>query len=334
MIAWILQTKFRVHKTWGNLNNHIGVPLTLLHLTSDHQISVIEMGTNHPGEIAVLTSLVQPTMALITNIGRGHLQFFNDLDGVAREKLDLFKYTLPKGLLILNKDDARLSVYTSSSHSLYSYTLQESTTADVHGKVIGFDESGTGIWKLNDKSVINMKIAGRQNIQNALAASTVALYSGFQEEEIKSALEKYTAYEKRMQIIQNGNWTIINDSYNANPDSFSPALETLLQLAAKQNCRKILVIGDMLELGNSSDQLHQEILHMAYSSNLDGIFTLGESFRKAAKKFKTKNPAADINCFLSHQELATALKKFIKANDIILIKGSRGMQMEKILAFL
>jgi UDP-N-acetylmuramoyl-tripeptide--D-alanyl-D-alanine ligase len=333
MIAWILQSKFEVHKTRGNLNNHIGVPLTLLHLTSSHQISIIEMGTNHPGEIALLSTLVRPTIGLITNIGRGHLQFFNDIEGVAREKLDLFKYTVPSGLLIINKDDARLGAYSSPHHSFCSYSLQETTSADVHGKYIGLDDLGAGIWELNGKIVINMRVTGRHNVHNALAASTVALYFGFQEKEIKSALEKYTPYDKRMQIIKNGNWTIINDSYNANPDSFIPALETLKHMAGKQACRKILVLGDMLELGKSSDQLHLEILQLACSSGIDGIFTLGGSFRKAAKKLKVEYPG-NINCFLAHQELTTALKKFIKPTDIILIKGSRGMQMEKILAFL
>ncbi len=333
MLAWILQSKFNMHKTWGNLNNHIGVPLTLLHLTTSHQISIIEMGTNHPGEIALLGSMVEPTISLITNIGRGHLQFFKNIEGVAREKLDLFKCTKPEGLLIVNKDDIYLGAYSSSSHSFCSYSLQDAASADVHGKFISLDDGGTGIWELNRKVVITMQVTGRHNVQNALAASTAALYFGIGEAEIKEALEKYHPYEKRMQIIKNGNWTIINDSYNANPDSFMPALETLLHMAEKQTCRKILVLGDMLELGKTSQHLHLEILQQAHSSGVNGIFTLGESFRKAAKKIKVKAPGK-IYSFLSHQELSSALKKFIEPGDIILIKGSRGMQMEKILSFL
>jgi UDP-N-acetylmuramyl pentapeptide synthase len=278
MLAWILQSKYNVHKTWGNLNNHIGVPLTLLHLTTAHQISVIEMGTNHPGEIALLGSLVEPTVGLITNIGRGHLEFFETIEGVAREKLDLFKCTRSAGLLIVNKDDNYLGAYSSSGHSFFTYSFQEKVTADVHGKL---------------------------------------------------ALEKYHPYDKRMQLIRNGNWTIINDSYNANPDSFIPALETLLHMAEKQTCRKILVLGDMLELGKNSRHLHLEILQQAHSAGVNGIFTLGESFRQAAKNIKLKAPGK-IYSFLSHQELSWALKKFIEPGDIILLKGSRGMQMEKI----
>ena len=333
MLAWILQSKYNVHKTWGNLNNHIGVPLTLLHLTTAHQISVIEMGTNHPGEIALLGSLVEPTVGLITNIGRGHLEFFKNIEGVAREKLDLFKCTRADGLLIVNKDDNYLGAYSSSSHSFCTYSFQEKVTADVHGKFINLTDGGSGIWELNRKVTITMQVTGRHNVQNALAASTAALYFGSSEAEIKEALEKYHPYDKRMQLIRNGNWTIINDSYNANPDSFMPALETLLHMAEKQTCRKILVLGDMLELGKTSGHLHLEILQQAQAAGVNGIFTLGESFRQAAKKIKLKTPGK-IYSFLSHQELSWALKKFIEPGDIILLKGSRGMQMEKILSFL
>jgi UDP-N-acetylmuramoyl-tripeptide--D-alanyl-D-alanine ligase len=333
MLAWILQSKLNVHKTRGNLNNHIGVPLTLLHLTTDHQCSVIEMGTNHPGEIALLGSIVEPTAGLITNIGRGHLEFFKNIEGVAREKLDLFKCTRSNGLLIVNKDDNYLGAFSSSSHSFCTYSFDDTTAADVHGKFIGLSDAGTGIWELNGKVAITMQVTGRHNVQNALAASTAALYLGIGEQEIKETLEKYHPYDKRMQIIRNGNWTIINDSYNANPDSFIPALETLVHLAEKQNCRKILVLGDMLELGKTSRHLHLEILQQAYSSGAHGIFTLGELFRQAAKKIKT-NSSGKMYSFLSHQELSNALKKFIEPGDIILLKGSRGMQMEKILSFL
>jgi UDP-N-acetylmuramoyl-tripeptide--D-alanyl-D-alanine ligase len=333
MLAWILHSKYNVHRTWGNLNNHIGVPLTLLHLTTAHQISIIEMGTNHPGEIALLGSLVEPTAGLITNIGRGHLQFFKNIKGVAREKLDLFRCTKSHGLLIVNKDDLYLGAYSSSSHSFLTYSFQDAVPADVQGKFIGLNDGGAGIWELNRKVVITMQVTGQHNARNALAASAAALYFGMHEEEIKEMLEKYHSYEKRMQIIRNGNWTIINDSYNANPDSFMPALETLLHMAKKQSCRKILVLGDMLELGKTSQTLHLEILQQAHSCGVNGIFTVGEFFHKAVKKFKVKTPGK-IYSFLSHQELATALKKFIKTDDIILIKGSRGMQMEKILSFL
>jgi UDP-N-acetylmuramoyl-tripeptide--D-alanyl-D-alanine ligase len=333
MLAWILHTKFNVHKTRGNLNNHIGVPLTLLHLNPTHQISIIEMGTNHPGEIAALSSLVHPTAALITNIGRGHLEFFTSIEGVAREKMELFRNVQEKGLVFLNKDDLFLAGYSSPTRFLYCYSLQKAVAADVHGQFEGLNESGEGTWKLNSRTQITMQISGLHNIQNALAASAAALKLGCTEDEIKTALEHYSGYDKRMQIIRNRNMIIINDSYNANPDSFLPALETLQHMAARQVCRKIAVLGDMLELGAVSAQLHQEVLQKIRTTGVDGIFILGELFRSAAENLHDAGTET-IQSYSSHQELAEGLKDFIKPNDIILIKGSRGMQMEKILAFL
>jgi UDP-N-acetylmuramoyl-tripeptide--D-alanyl-D-alanine ligase len=213
------------------------------------------MGTNHPGEIALLGSLVEPTVGLITNIGRGHLEFFETIEGVAREKLDLFKCTRSAGLLIVNKDDNYLGAYSSSGHSFFTYSFQEKVTADVHGKFINLTDEGSGIWELNRKATITMQVTGRHNVQNALAASTVALYLGIGETEIKAALEKYHPYDKRMQLIRNGNWTIINDSYNANPDSFIPAL-------ASQQTRKIV-----LTICNWENSRHAEILGR-YSAGL------------------------------------------------------------------
>jgi len=333
MLAWILQAKYNIHKTWGNLNNHIGLPLTLLHLNPTHQISIIEIGTNHPGEIATLCSLVQPTAGLITNIGRGHLEFFTNIEGVAREKMELFRNVQKNGVIFINKDDPFLAGYSSSDQFLCSYSLHETVPADVHGQFIGLNDRGEGIWKLNTQTVITMRVTGLHNVQDALAASTMALKFGCREDEIKSALQQYTAYDKRMQIIRNENWTIINDSYNANPDSLLPALETLHHMATRQACRKIAILGDMLELGAVSAQLHREVLQKVRSSGLDGIFTLGEFFRHAAENLKNNNHE-NIRSFSSHQDLAEELKNFIKPDDIILIKGSRGMQMEKILAFL
>jgi UDP-N-acetylmuramoyl-tripeptide--D-alanyl-D-alanine ligase len=333
MLAWILQTKYAVHKTWGNLNNQIGVPLTLLHLTSAHQVSIIEMGTNHPGEISFLSSLVQPTIGLITNIGRGHLEFFHSIEGVAREKLSLFEKIQEKGLIVINQDDELLAAYPASHSSCCSYSLHPTTPADVHGECIDLNDQGEGIWKLNGHTTIRLGVAGLHNVQNALAASTVALRFGFHEQEIKSVLEKYSSYDKRMQIINQGGCLIINDSYNANPDSFVPAVKTLVHIAGKQSRRKIAVLGDMLELGENSVALHRELLQLLRSSAIDSIFTLGEIFSKAVRDLKAQKSVPVVS-FTSHQELATALKKFVQPHDVILIKGSRGMQMEKILAFL
>jgi len=333
MLAWILQTKMNVHRTAGNLNNHIGVPLTLLNLNHTHQFSIVELGSNHPGEIALLSNITKPTAALITNIGRGHLEFFSSIEGVAREKLDLFKKLTRSGTIYLNCDDPRLANYHTRRKNIWTYSLNKNTTAKVTGSFIRLNSNGEGLWILNNRLTITLHIAGLHNVKNALAASTVAISLGYSEQEIKSALEEFTPYEKRMQIIKNGKITIINDSYNANPDSYIPALDTLMHIAQEHKSRKIVVMGDMLELGLKSDTLHQDLFFNLLNYDLDGIFTMGDACAIAAEKLRTRG-FENIYSFTSHQRLAKKLKSFIKKNDIILLKGSRGMQMEKILAFL
>jgi UDP-N-acetylmuramoyl-tripeptide--D-alanyl-D-alanine ligase len=333
MIAWILQTKYKLHKTISNFNNHIGMPLTLLRMTSEHQISVIELGTNHPGEIKLLSSLARPTAALITNIGRGHLEFFSNLDGVAREKLSLFRSLKPNGLIFLNRDDKKINAARIRRKYIQDYSFQEKEQTKVKGQLIKINSQGYGIWKLNNHTKIRMNVPGIQNVQNALAASAVGLHFGISENIIKETLEGYSAYDKRMQIIKNGSSVIINDTYNANPDSFKPALETLSHLAKGKQKRKIVVIGDMLELGDKSDSMHRDLFMQLTNYSIEAVFALGKSCKSASEHI-IKKGFMNVFVFDNHEELASSLKKYLKSGDVILLKGSRGMQMEKVLAYL
>jgi UDP-N-acetylmuramoyl-tripeptide--D-alanyl-D-alanine ligase len=333
MIAWILEKKFKMLKTYGNLNNLIGTPLTLFKLNSDHEIAVIEMGTNQPGEIPELVSIVKPTMALITNIGRGHLQNFSSIDGLAQEKLSLFKGINRRGIIFLNRDDKRLPKFPFRRKTLWSYSLQGKKRSKVQGQFDSLNKEGKGIWQLNGKVTITMNVPGKHHVQNALAASTVALYFGLNENEIKEALETYTGFDKRMQIIQSGGMVIINDCYNANPDSFNAALQTLNHMASDKDGRKIVVIGDMLELGLESEPLHQNLFLSMLEYDVCGIFAIGQMSSIAAKNLKEKG-FENAFWFSQHEELSKELKKFIKKGDYLLVKGSRGMQMEKVLNYL
>lgn len=334
MIAWILQNKMTVHRTWGNFNNHIGVPLTLLTLNSEHNVSIIELGTNHPGEIAMLCNITRPDAGLITNIGRGHLEFFSNIEGVAREKTELFNCLGRKGVIFLNVDDPLLPSFPGRKTTLWSFSLDNFENARVTGKLIELNQDGAGLWELNGTTKIQMAIPGIHNVKNALAASAVALYFGFTESEIKDALESFSAYDKRMQIVKNGQTLIINDTYNANPDSYGPALQTLEHMSAqRKGSRKIVVMGDMLELGLNGDSMHQELMFNVLEYNIDGIFTLGEGTALAATMLRERG-FREIYSYKNHAALGAALKKFIHPGDIILLKGSRGMQMEKILAYL
>jgi UDP-N-acetylmuramoyl-tripeptide--D-alanyl-D-alanine ligase len=333
MISWILQTKMNVHRTWGNLNNHIGVPLTLLTLNSEHDISIIELGTNHPGEIAALCEITRPTAGIITNIGRGHLEFFSSIEGVAREKTELFKFLNRQGTIFLNRDDPLLPDFRSRKKTLWSYSLNPDIEVRVRGQLIELDENGMGIWRLNDKIDIHMKVPGMHNVNNALAASAIALHFGFSESEIRDSLQSFLAYDKRMQVVRNGDIMIINDSYNANPDSYLPALQTLEHIARQKRSRKIVVIGDMLELGINGEALHQELMLTILDHNVDGVFTLGKDTALAAELLRDKG-YKNIYSFDTHNELGKSLHDFMRSGDIILLKGSRGMLMEKILAYL
>jgi len=333
MIAWILQKKYSVLKTPGNFNNLIGTPLSLFQLNSDHQVAVIEVGTNQPGEIKKLAKIVKPTAALITNIGRGHLQNFSSIDGLAKEKLCLFKSISRRGIIFLNQDDERLPKFPFRRNTLWSYSLNGIKKARVTGKFIELNAEGMGVWELNNKVTITMKVPGIHHVKNALAASTVALYFGMQESEIKDALENYTSYDKRMQIIKSGEAVIINDTYNANPESFDAALKTLTHMADYNKGRKIVVIGDMLELGLASEAMHRDLFFNFLHYNVEGIFAFGNECRIAAEELKLKG-FEQVFWFDNHEDLAKQLKTFMKSGDYVLLKGSRGMQMEKVLRYL
>ena len=333
MINWILQSKYNVLKTKGNFNNLIGVPLTLFRLKSEHQVAIVEMGTNQPGEIERLVSIAKPNAALITNIGRGHLQNFSSIDGLSEEKTSLFKGINNRGKIFLNLDDSRLPKFPHRHHTLWSYSLNNHKRARVTGNFIELDNHGLGIWELNKKEKIKMKIAGEHHVQNALAASTVALSFGFNEKEIKAALEEYTAFDKRMQTVKSGGVVFINDSYNANPDSFVPALKTLQHIADMNKGRKIVIMGDMLELGLESESIHYNLLMSMLDYDISGIFTVGKICDLVVHDLRQRG-FDNIFWFKKHESLAESLKKFLKKGDYCLLKGSRGMQMEKVLGYL
>ena len=185
----------------------------------------------------------------------------------------------------------------------------------------------------HDKIRIVMNVPGIHNVHNALAASAVAICSGFSENEIRDGLETFSSYDKRMQVVQSGKVTILNDSYNANPDSYHAALQTLEHIATQNKSRKIVVFGDMLELGLKSESYHQELFFNLLDYNIDAIFTLGEESKVAGDLLRDRG-YENIFSFNTHEELGKKLNSFIDAGDIILIKGSRGMLMEKVLAFL
>ena len=328
MLAHILQTKMTVHKTKGNMNNQVGGPLTLLNLNELHEVAVIELGTNQFGEISILTDMTEPNHALITMIGDTHLEFLNSREGVFSEKRALFD-RIPEGTIYINLDDPILADYQREGVRLVRYSCHQK--ADVKGEIKGLDEQGCGLLRLNDKSDIRLQVVGMHNLYNALASAAVALNMNFSEAEIADALREYQATEKRMQVIDWNGIRIVNDTYNANPASMKSAIDTIsaMQLDGKM----VLVLGDMFELGDQSSELHEEMLNYVIGKSPDILFLMGSYMLEARKRCSIPKQT-EVILPKSHEEIARLLKKKLKPGDLLLLKGSRGMQMERVMAYL
>lgn len=329
MIAHILQQKMSIHKTKRNLNNHIGCPLTILEINEVCEAAVIELGSNHPGEIAALVKIARPNHALITNIGAAHLEFFKTKNAIAKEKLSLFRGITSKGTIYKNLDCPLISKFQSKEVEIISYSFEQK--ADVTGKVKEINQTGCGIFRLNDLVDIELKIAGLHNVKNALAASAVVLNFNFTEGEIKDALESYSAVDKRMQLINWNDITIINDAYNANPVSMQAAIDAIHLM--KRKGKIFFALGDMLELGEQSAVMHQKVLQRALKENPEAVYIMGEKMEQAGHLLKAQD-RSKIFAFNNHERLSKSLTKKLNKGDLLLLKGSRGMEMEKILAYL
>lgn len=330
MIAAVLGQKYQVLKNLGNLNNQIGVPLTLLNLAPAHEIGVIEMGTNHPGEIARLAEIARPTAGLITNIGPAHLEFFGSLEGVFEAKSELWRYLERAGeLAFINVDDPLLSRRLPAIKRMVTYGFEN--PAQVSGRFLGLDTEGRAAFAV-DQVAIQLRIAGMHNIYNGLAAVAVGLEFGLALEQIKSALEAFSPAAKRMEIIRNDGVIIINDCYNSNPESARKALLTLSQIKALG--KRIAVLADMLELGDWARSEHESIgRYVASLGNIQTLLTFGELSQLTAKEAQRQG-MKEVLHFNDKPKLIEQLKKMVSDGDVILIKGSRGMAMEQVTAAL
>jgi UDP-N-acetylmuramoyl-tripeptide--D-alanyl-D-alanine ligase len=326
MISHVLNQKLKIHKTEGNFNNHIGCPLTLLQLNESHKAAVIEIGTNHEGEIKALTDISRPNQAVITDISGAHLEFFNTIETVAKEKLSLFDEIPINGVIYQNLDNPFIAQYERRDLTTITYSM--SRDADIHGELIKLNDAGCPRFNLNDKIEIQLQIAGLHNINNALAAAAVVRQFGFSYDEIKSGLESFIAYSKRMQIIKDKGITFINDAYNANPSSMTAAFNTVSAMTKKGKI--YLILGDMFELGEYAHQLHRDVLINALGINPDLICVMGHYMIDAAESING-NSRERIERFDSHETMSEYLAGRLQSDDIVLVKGSRGMTMEKVI---
>ncbi len=317
LVKCVLETKFNVLCTEGNLNNHIGVPLTLLRLRPQHEIAIIEMGANKPLDIDELCKIALPTMGIITNIGKAHLEGFINFEGVLKTKSELFDHVRANnGKLLVNADDPILSEAAQKrTNQILSYGEQ---LGELQGQLAYLDPFVHLSYSFENYNspIIDTQMVGKYNFYNFLAALRIGLYFGIEPVLLNAAISGYVPSNKRSQVEKTAQNTVIVDCYNANPSSMASALSSFVEM---QHAQKLVIIGDMLELGVEGPQEHQKILDFITDNQLK-TFTVGPIF-------KSLNPTG----FENTTELKAYLELQPIQNHLILLKGSRGIALETIL---
>ena len=335
MLWSILSQKSSVLKSEGNFNNHIGVPLTLLRLDSSHKMAVIEMGISDRGELSRLCQIAAPDSAVITNIGPTHLKKLGRIEGVAEAKGEILKFIPPHGFCILNRDDKFFDVFKAMSQGrIISFGI--TPDADIHIESYETVAQGKSADRITfnlicpaGKIEVNLNAIGLHNIYNALCAAASAYAHGISTADIKSGLEKFTPVRMRSAVEKVGEIYIINDTYNANPASMVAAIDMLKTF--KTGNRRFAVIGDMLELGENTIMAHRDLGIYIAGSGADGLIAVGEFAgyvaEGAAEAGMSEN---NVKAFNDYPQTLEQIKEWITAGDIVLVKGSRGMKMERI----
>ena len=320
LIGAILSSKFNILITEGNLNNHIGVPLTILKGNDSHEIAVIEMGASHQLDIKELCEIADPDLGLITNIGKAHLQGMGGIDGVLKTKGELFDHIIAKnGKVLLNLNQGRLvGKYLGSEHLSFG----SSKDSDVLGKTEGKSGHMKVLWRQkssNSWHSIQTNLVGDYNLDNVLAAIAIGVEFGVNEEQINAAIESYVPTNNRSEYVESGSNKIIWDAYNANPSSMEYALENVARIDAEN---LTLILGEMKEVGDTSETEHAALVVKALLLNPTNLFLVGDGF----------NDHSNSRCrhFSKVQELLALLKREPINNSLILIKGSRSNQLEKL----
>jgi UDP-N-acetylmuramoyl-tripeptide--D-alanyl-D-alanine ligase len=317
----VLSRKYKTLATAGNLNNHLGVPLTLLKLDSTHEFAIIEMGANHQGEIDLLCRIAEPSFGLITNIGHAHLEGFGGFEGVKKGKGEMFRYLEKNdGTIFVNCDDPALSAMTGTARKI---TYGTGKLYDVIGlnctteRTVSFKFTTRYGKKAQEEPLVNTKMVGTYNYINCLAAASVGIHFKVPGADIVSALETYTPEMNRSQLVETGRNTIILDAYNANPDSMKAAIENFASYKAS---KKMLLLGDMYELGEESQAEHARLIELLQSKKFDDVLLVGDIFVRASRNV--------YKSFGSTAECRTYLEKLAPRGYTVLIKGSRAMKME------
>ena len=327
-IAHVLSHRFRVLKSEGNFNNHFGLPLMLLKLEPEHDIAIIEMGMSHAGEITRLAEIAQPGVGVVTNVAPVHLEFFDSVAGIARAKYELIASLPAGGTAVLNADDDYVSQFGRDFHGkVVMYGLLK--PADIRAENLqlrGSEGSQFDVIVDSCRERATLPLVGKHNIYNALAAVAVGLQRGMTPSEAVGALASLTPADKRGEVLQLGNITVINDCYNCNPKALEAMLDTLAAMPAG---RRIAVVGEMLELGPTADQIHRRCGEVVAEKKIDvllGVRGLSEQMVNAAKRRGVRAEFVH-----TPEEAGSWLTRETRDGDVVLLKASRGVKLEKAL---
>lgn len=315
LIYRVLAKKYKTHCTQGNFNNHIGVPITLLEMPQDAEVAIIELGTNSPGEIAELCSITNPNYGLITNIGKEHLEGFGTLEAVAKEESEIYHYLLKnKGTAFINADDDWLSRMSRGLENKVLFTKADCKietlvpTIQFSYKNVSFTSS----------------LMGDYNLDNILTAIAIGEHLQVDLQDIRDGIAEYQPDNNRSQLIQKGTNAILLDAYNANPSSMQVAISNFAKMPQIQ---KVLILGDMFEMGPTANQEHDELLQWCSQFGFTKTYTLGDHFAAISVNSGISTPS-------SMEELGEEIKTVDYQNTAFLIKGSRGMKMERVVDYL
>ncbi|MEQ8907643.1 MAG: UDP-N-acetylmuramoyl-tripeptide--D-alanyl-D-alanine ligase [Vicingaceae bacterium] len=320
LIAAVLEKEYKTYYTKGNLNNHIGVPLSILEIKEFHQIAVIEMGANHQGEIAFLSTISDPDYGIITNIGKAHLEGFGGIEGVKKGKSELYKHLEKKqGKLFINGDD---EVLLDLAPDLEQFKYGTNTGLFCEAHLERSQPTIKGSWKCDEQNgKIEAQIYGEYNFYNMLAAICIGNYFNVSSPNIDAAIREYDSTDNRSQLIKREDYTLLLDAYNANPSSMQKAIENF---SARKADAKVVILGDMFELGEDSAEEHKKIIELTENQNFSLSVFVGSHF------FKQKKSSKKLLFFEQSKEAKNWFDQFQKSKHEILIKGSRGMALERI----
>ncbi|WP_082234261.1 UDP-N-acetylmuramoyl-tripeptide--D-alanyl-D-alanine ligase [Halobacillus massiliensis] len=323
LVASVLQVKYRTHKTAGNFNNHIGLPLTILSMPEDTEVAVLEMGMSQAGEISLLSKLARPSYAIITNIGESHIEFLGSRKGIAEAKLEILD-GWQEGAFIYDGDEELLKDHPLKAHAISSGFNQGCTQL-----IEQVDEQDDDSYFTINQIRYHLPLSGKHNVKNASYAIALALKLNMSSEEIQKGLENLQLSGMRYEKLEGLHGSlIINDAYNASPTSMKAVIEVILHLKAKK--KKVLVLGDMFELGKFSGDLHADVASVI-TSEIDAVYTIGENASRITEAVQKSNKGIRSQHFTNKQSLSDQVKTELTPDTVVLIKASRGMKLEELI---